>query len=766
MVFEDKKNETLHAYLIEIEQWCEETFKDKPMYLRRLPRQQRGDTREIKAGKKLNHFRTSDLYKKSQAKEKEGLNLEELKLIEIYEGIIKRYDYSNLNIQGQNLLDIEQWCRETFEGKPKYLRRVPSDINNGTEGEKERKLAHALSKFKSTPLFKKYEELKKSGKLELNDAEIQLLEKYESIMAEYDYGVLNIHGKNLLEIEQWCSTSFKGKPKFLRKVPSANNENGENEREEKLGYALVRFKKSSLFRKYEISGKNGLNDAEIELLEKYEEIIKKYNYRYLNEIGENLIEIRLWCQENARIPRKNIKGVIAAKKDETETFEQKELRLGRSWSNFKVKNALYKKYIDSGKDELNEVERELIEIFEQIQLEYGAIQRKVSPSKIEYKGTFKNLSQIAEEEKISISTLRSYWNKYGNIDKAVFMCKIKQTKMCEVAISNGNVNLYDLSIILGIPYSELVNLLNDGISIEQIKEQYASKGQTDRQIKQKREHKLLPNGKTLLEYCVSNGLNYSFMYRAINTYGKNLEEATQEYKNKGSKMPKKWIFEKYGLLLRHLFTSMKVNIDVVVDYMRKEYISMDEALEKYIVKRNAKQSNLDTDWIEEVYVFLANSNMSDQYDEFKRLFYIDEAEEECIEKSKSEVQTLSRQLLLFEIAEAIEQNVFLSEEIPELLRMYGVTADEVETIFLDLYSNFENGKLLGENESQMIRRYKLNEIIRKWYNLGQNDREIILSENKVTKEEQQQIEYLSSQIVKHKNMLQATAPTNPQVLIS
>ena len=60
----------------------------------------------------------------------------------------------------------------------------------------------------------------------------------------------------------------------------------------------------------------------------------------------------------------------------------------------------------------------------------------------------------------------------------------------------------------------------------------------------------------------------------------------------------------------------------------------------------------------------------------------------------------------------------------------------------------------------------MNEIIRKWYNLGQNDREIILSENKVTKEEQQQIEYLSSQIVKHKNMLQATAPTNPQVLIS
>ena len=218
-------------------------------------------------------------------------------------------------------------------------------------------------------------------------------------------------------------------------------------------------------------------------------------------------------------------------------------------------------------------------------------------------------------------------------------------------------------------------------------------------------------------------------------------------------MPRNWVFEKYGVLLRHLMTSSNIDIQRVVDYMRKEQISMSEAIEKYVIRRNSKDNKLDSDWMQEVYGILTDENMSDEYEEFKNTFYIDEKEEECIIKSQREIQALERKLLLFEIAEVIEENTFSIEELPELLQIYEVQADEVETIFLDLYSKFEKGIILGEEQSQLKRREVLNEITRKWYYLGQEERERILKDNEVTDEEKQMIVNTSNEIVKYKGML-------------
>ena len=180
---------------------------------------------------------------------------------------------------------------------------------------------------------------------------------------------------------------------------------------------------------------------------------------------------------------------------------------------------------------------------------------------------------------------------------------------------------------------------------------------------------------------------------------------------------------------------------------------MSEAIEKYVIRRNSKDNKLDSDWMQEVYGILTDENMSDEYEEFKNTFYIDEKEEECIIKSQREIQALERKLLLFEIAEVIEENTFSIEELPELLQIYEVQADEVETIFLDLYSKFEKGIILGEEQSQLKRREVLNEITRKWYYLGQEERERILKDNEVTDEEKQMIVNTSNEIVKYKGML-------------
>ena len=376
--------------------------------------------------------------------------------------------------------------------------------------------------------------------------------------------------------------------------------------------------------------------------------------------------------------------------------------------------------------------------------------QEVEDSKIEYKGDHKFLKAIAREEAVAETTLTRYFQKYNNIDKAVFMAKIQREKSKRVKIKGGNVNLYDLSIILGVKYSELINCLKNGMSIEEIKKQ---KPNNSKRMKLKQEYTILSSGQTLLEYCVENGLNYAFIYRAINTYGKTIEEAVQEYRKNGSNMPRNWVFEKYGVLLRHLMTSSSIDIQRVVDYMRKEQISMSEAIEKYVIRRNSKDNKLDSDWMQEVYGILTDENMSDEYEEFKNTFYIDETEEECIIKSQREIQTLERKLLLFEIAEVIEENTFSIEELPELLQIYEVQADEVETIFLDLYSKFEKGIILGEEQSQLKRREVLNEITRKWYYLGQEERERILKDNEVTDEEKQMIVNTSNEIVKYKGML-------------
>ncbi len=448
--------------------------------------------------------------------------------------------------------------------------------------------------------------------------------------------------------------------------------------------------------------------------------------RYYNNTG-NIYDAVKTCLEK----KKNAEDAKVTYKGEKRTITSIARELGIS------KGTLKKYYEKTG-----DIER-AIEL-------YNETKQEVEDSKLEYKGEHKFLKAIAREEDVAETTLTRYLKKYGNIDKAVFMAKIQREKSRQVKIKGGNVNLYDLSIILGIKYSELINCLNSGMSIEEIKTQNQN---SSKRMKLKQEYTILSNGQTLLEYCVENGLNYAFIYRAINTYGKTIEEAVQEYRENGSNTPSNWIFEKYGLLLRHLMTSNSIDIQRVVDYMRKEQISMSEAIEKYIIRRNSKDGKLDADWMQEVYGVLTDGNMSDEYEEFKKTFYIDETEEECITKSQREIQDLERKLLLFEIAEAIRENVFSAEEVPELLQIYEVQPDEIETIFLDLYSKFEKGIVLGEEQSQMKRRKLLNGITRKWYYLGQEERENILVDNGVTDDEKQMIVDISSKIVKHKSML-------------
>ena len=395
------------------------------------------------------------------------------------------------------------------------------------------------------------------------------------------------------------------------------------------------------------------------------------------------------------------------------------------------KTSLKKYYLQTG------------DIYKAIEM-YERKQEEYEDSKIEYKGERKFLVTIAKDEGVAETTLVRYYKKYGKIDKAVYMAQIKRKRTQKIKLQNSSLGLSDLSIILGIKESELINMLNSGMSIEEIKQQ---KPNRTRRSTLKQQKLKLPNGQPLLDFCVENGLNFSCIYYAINTYGKSVEEAIEEYRKNGQNIPQQWIFEKYGILLKHLLLQNNINSQRVISYMRKGNISINDALEEYVIRRNCRDLDLDYEWMHELYGVLTDDNMAEEYDDFKSTFFVNEQEEDCIIASYDEIETLQRKLLLYEIAEAFREGIFEESEKGELLRIYDITDEEVECIFLDLYNGF--GNKISLSEPQQKRRLIIADITKKWYYMTETERNSILEKENVSPIEKQNIEALSSNIIKY-----------------
>ncbi len=96
----------------------------------------------------------------------------EIALVERCERIVEDYDYGNLNVDANNIIKIEEWCKEQFEGKPKYRRRTPRATIDGIkavqEGEKETTeqrelyLGRVLSGIKEEDIWKKMSKRKRA----------------------------------------------------------------------------------------------------------------------------------------------------------------------------------------------------------------------------------------------------------------------------------------------------------------------------------------------------------------------------------------------------------------------------------------------------------------------------------------------------------------------------------------------------------------------------------------------------------------------------
>ncbi len=86
----------------------------------------------------------------------------EIALVERYERVIEEYDYVDLNVHANNIIEIEKWCKEKNEGKPEYSRRLPQTIKGikSAEEERENSLRQSLKNFKGKDFWTNYKKEK------------------------------------------------------------------------------------------------------------------------------------------------------------------------------------------------------------------------------------------------------------------------------------------------------------------------------------------------------------------------------------------------------------------------------------------------------------------------------------------------------------------------------------------------------------------------------------------------------------------------------
>ena len=145
---------------------------------------------------------------REEIKQKYGMREGEIALVERYERVIEEYDYGDLNVWADNIIEIEKWCKEKNEGKPEYSRRLPRAIHGIKSAEEEREniLYNALYKFKRKKggIWEKYQKGKEQGlsreeikqKYRMREGDIALVERCERVIEEYG-GKKEITGQSI-----------------------------------------------------------------------------------------------------------------------------------------------------------------------------------------------------------------------------------------------------------------------------------------------------------------------------------------------------------------------------------------------------------------------------------------------------------------------------------------------------------------------------------------------------------------------------------------
>ena len=336
---------------------------------------------------------------------------------------------------------------------------------------------------------------------------------------------------------------------------------------------------------------------------------------------------------------------------------------------------------------------------------------------VSYQGEVMSITAIAKKEGLKHETLKEYYDLYGNIDKAVMITREAQLKRKEALLRGKKASLEELAKYFGMSTIKLDKMIKEGYSPDDIerKQKRGTKKEDQRQY----------DDTSLYRYCLDHSYNYWVILYLINSYGKTPEEAVEGYVKNGQQIPTKWIYEKYGVLFKHLVLKYGLDSNRLVKIMKDNNCSIEDAITElvFITNNDSEYKKAEVDWLKELYPFLKGLS-SEEYEEAIKEFYVDERELKFLREKDQKIVTINRQLLLFEFSQIID--IWPREELLEMLDLYNVSENERKTIVLDLYKPFNNGVIdIGEERrKEALNRMVLNKEI-PIDNLPEKDKEYI-----------------------------------------
>ena len=292
---------------------------------------------------------------------------------------------------------------------------------------------------------------------------------------------------------------------------------------------------------------------------------------------------------------------------------------------------------------------------------------------IEYNGKKMTISGIANLEDIKRDSLKKYYEQYNNINKAVLIAKEAQRRRREAIYKNGKTSIDSFAKYHNLSVLKVEELLDNGNTLDSIEK--------DLEKENKKEF-LMYNGTSLYKYCLDNGYNYWVISYMIEKYKVPVEDAVFEYKRNGQQIPHKWIYEKYGILFKHLMLKYGYDSNRIIKLINFEGYTLEEALVKLIFINDSKLSTIESNWLYDLYEFI---NASSPYE----VFYVSEEEKEVLRKKHFFIEKVKRDLLLYELSEVID--IWSKEELFEMFTIYDITDKEIVTIYSELYQPFNNG---------------------------------------------------------------------------
>ena len=336
------------------------------------------------------------------------------------------------------------------------------------------------------------------------------------------------------------------------------------------------------------------------------------------------------------------------------------------------------------------------------------------------------INAIAELEKIKRETLKEYYELYDNIDKAILITKESQLKRKQALLKGKRASYEDIARQFDISVIELDKLINEGASIDSLKKK-DKKGITS-------ENQLKYDEDSLYRYCLEHSYNYWVINYLIKMYNKTPEEAVKQYIENGQQLPIKWIYEKYGVLFKHLSLNFGLDSNRIIKIMKDNNCGIEEAITKLVFVSNNDNNGFkkaEIDWMEELYSFIKDLPKS-EYLEVKETFYITDREEAFLNSKKIIVDKILRQLLLYEFSRIVEE--WPINELVEMMELYEISDEEIKTIVLDLYTPFNNMVIDPTNQNKAKQ-----EIIKKCILDSTINNEMILLNTDLSNQEKQDI---------------------------